>query len=269
MAIPNFQTIDIAKIRETAPQQTSDIKFEFVDKNSGEKRELLAHKFVLAFGSEVFMAQFFGSLKEERETILVEDASFDAFKMFLDLLYNKKVSTDKAGFKLLAELFYLSDKYIMIEMQELVIQEVSSRKIVPGTLLEAAKFAEESVHMEKFSMSILKICASFIKEDIVSVLEIFNSEEVGGANSLLLHRLMAKSSQIVVKSVCKNCKQMQSTCLRGKKVTEANFVTDAKVKFLLSKETGKLFNCKRVTVGTSKKLFREFEYEYDCTEVVK
>jgi len=209
MAIPNFQTIDIAKIRETAPQQTSDIKFEFLDKNSGEKKELFAHKFVLAFGSEVFMTQFFGSLKEERGTILVEDASFEAFKMFLDLLYNKKVSTNKTSFKLLAELFYLSDKYIMVEMQELIIQEVASRKIVPGTLLEAAKIAEESVHMEKFSMSILKICASFIKEDITSVLEIFNSEEVGGGNSLLLHWLMAKSSQIVVKSVCEKCKEMQ------------------------------------------------------------
>ena len=261
MAIPNFQTIDVARIRETSPQQTSDIKFVFVDKNSGEKHELFAHKFVLAFGSEVFMTQFFGSIKEERDVILVEDASFDAFKMFLDLLYNKKVSTKETSFKLLAELFYLSDKYIMVEMQELIIQEVASRKIVPGILLDAAKFAEESVHMEKFSMSILKICAAFIKDDIKSVLEIFSSVEAGGTNSLVLHRLMAKSSQFV-SNICNNCKQ--SSCLRGKSVTMANFVMDAKVKYLPSKETGKLFveDSKSVMVGKIKKVFRDFEY--DC-----
>ena len=133
------------------------------------------------------MAQFFGSIKEERDVIPVQDASFDAFKMFLDILYNKKISIGKTSFKLLAELFYLADKYIMVELQEVIILEVASRKIVPGLLLEAVKIAEESVNMEKFSMLILKMCADFIKDDIKSVLEIFHSEEAGGSNSLVLH----------------------------------------------------------------------------------
>ena len=66
-----------------------------------------AHKLILAFGSEVFKTQFFGLLKETRDTIPVEDASYDTFKILLDVLYYKKPSMGKASFQLMAELYYL------------------------------------------------------------------------------------------------------------------------------------------------------------------
>ena len=66
MAISNIQTIDLAHIRENFPTPTCDVKFTFEDKNSGAKSELPAHKLVLALGCDVFMAQFYGPLKEER-----------------------------------------------------------------------------------------------------------------------------------------------------------------------------------------------------------
>ena len=167
------------------------------------------------------MTQFFGSMKEERDTIPVEDASFDAFKIFLDVLYNKKISMGQASFKLMAKLYYLADKYLMAGLQEVIIQEVASRKFISGDLIEAAKVAEENVHMEKFSESIIKICSAHIKYEYQSVLEIFKSEEAGSANSLILHRLMGKASMLT-KDDCDNCKQ--SPCLRGKKLSEENFV---------------------------------------------
>ena len=61
--------------------------------------ELLAHKLVLAFGSEVFMAQFCGPSKE-------------AFKMLLDLMYNKKVNYENLVFQLFADLFNLANKFL-------------------------------------------------------------------------------------------------------------------------------------------------------------
>ena len=115
MAIPNIQTIDIANIREHSTRPTTDVRFIFVDRNSGEKLELNAHKLILAYGSEVFMTQFFGPFKEERYTITVEDASFNAFKIFLDVLYNMKTPMSQASYKLLGELYSLADKYLMAE----------------------------------------------------------------------------------------------------------------------------------------------------------
>jgi hypothetical protein len=65
MAIPNIQTIDMANIRENSPKPTTDVKFTFVDQKSGEKLELNAHKLILAFGSEVFMTQFWVDQRRE------------------------------------------------------------------------------------------------------------------------------------------------------------------------------------------------------------
>lgn len=222
MAIPNIQTINIANNRENS--DLTDVKFSFADQNSGEKKELNAHKLILAFGSEVFKTQFFGSFKEERDTIPVEDASLEAFMVFLDLLYNKKLSIEKASFKLLAELYYLADKYIVVELQELITQELASRKVTSGKLIEAALVAGEYAHLEKFCEPIIKISSACVKENIQGVLEIFGSEEAGSESSLALHRLLGKCSKLT-SELCKKCKQ--SPCLREKVVSKENAVKNA------------------------------------------
>ena len=64
MSAPNIQTVDLTQFRES-PSLTSDVRFIF----KGQVQELPAHKFVLAVGSEVFMAQFYGTLKENMDAI--------------------------------------------------------------------------------------------------------------------------------------------------------------------------------------------------------
>jgi len=231
MAIPNIQTIDLAQFRETSPTPTSDIKFTFEDKKSGAKLELHAHKLVLAVGCEVFMAQFYGLHPEDGDTIPVEDSSYDAFKILLELLYNKKVSFENLGFSLLAELYTLADKLLLDKIKDSIIQEVSSRKLVSGKLLEAAIVAEDQVLMGRFSEALYQVCVKFVNENIRSVYEIFDSLAPGEA-SFSLHRLMAKANRISPiqqdePPVCENCKH--SPCLHGQVVNKGNFVTKSKV----------------------------------------
>jgi len=230
MTASNIQTIDLAHIRENCPTPTSDVKFTFVDQNSGKKSELLAHKLVLAFGSEVFMAQFYGPFKEERDIIPVEDSSFDAFKMLLDLMYNKEVIFENLDFQLLADLFNLANKFLLDEVKDSIVEEVSTRKMISGKLVEAAKVAEEQAHLEKFSEALSGVCVKFVKENIQSVFKIFDSEAPGGDNSVILHRLMAKGNRIqldAIQIVCDNCKH--HPCLHGQVVTRDNFVTKANI----------------------------------------
>eukprot|EP00092_Neocalanus_flemingeri_P025680 GFUD01027841.1.p1 GENE.GFUD01027841.1~~GFUD01027841.1.p1 ORF type:complete len:284 (+),score=64.03 GFUD01027841.1:59-853(+) len=199
MAASNMQTIDLAHIRKSCLTQctpTSDVKFTFVDQNTGQCLELYAHKLILAFGSEVFMAQFYGTLKEKRDIIAVDDSSFDAFKTLLDLMYNKKVTLKEMSFMFLAELFYLAHKFLMDKLQDFIINEVYTRKITSEQLLEAATVAENHKQLGRFSESVYGICVMFIRVNIESVFEIFDSEEAGGANSLILHRLMAEGNRI-------------------------------------------------------------------------
>ena len=232
MATPNIQTIDLANFLESSPMPTTDVKFTFEDKNSGEKLELHAHKLVLVIGSEVFMAQFYGPHKEERDTIPVEDSSYDTFKILLELLYNKKVSLENLSFNLLAELYYLANKLLMDKMKDSIIQEVSSRKLVSGNLLEAAAVAEDKVLLERFSESLYQVCINFVNENVRSVFDIFDSLAPGEASSLALHRLMAKASRIqpiqqAEPPVCENCKH--SPCIHGQDFTKDNFVKKDKI----------------------------------------
>ena len=92
------------------------------------------------------------------------------------MLYNKESSLGQASVKLLAELYYLAVKYPTVEMQELITQEVASRKMNVGKLIKAAKVVVScSSHMEKFCESIIKISSAFVKKRHSSVLEIFQS----------------------------------------------------------------------------------------------
>ena len=194
MTDPNIQTIDLLSVllAPSSNPTTSDVKFIFVNQTSGDKSELSAHKLILACGSEVFMAQFYGSMKEEKDFITVEDSSVEAFQVLLDIFYNKKVLLEGVNYQLLGELFYLAEKYHLNKFQASILKEVSSRKMVPEKLLEAAKAAESNSLLEKFSNFLHQRCSQFVIDDTALVLEIFDKEEVGKENSYILHRLMAR-----------------------------------------------------------------------------
>eukprot|EP00092_Neocalanus_flemingeri_P036703 GFUD01039958.1.p1 GENE.GFUD01039958.1~~GFUD01039958.1.p1 ORF type:complete len:278 (-),score=48.78 GFUD01039958.1:14-847(-) len=230
MVDPNFQTTGlVASLRDVSPRPTCDISFTFSDKTTGEKSELFAHKLILACGSPVFMAQFYGDIKEEKDSIPVEDSSIEAFKVFLDVLYNKEVPLKDMDFQFLGEFFYLADKYHLDLLKNSIVREVSSRKIVVEEVLEAAKVAEIYAPLEEFSNSLHHICSSFVRANLERVLEVFEDEEVGEDSSPILHRLMARASRSKPKPrpvpICKNCEQ--DPCLNGLKFTKENIVLGA------------------------------------------
>eukprot|EP00092_Neocalanus_flemingeri_P026071 GFUD01028256.1.p1 GENE.GFUD01028256.1~~GFUD01028256.1.p1 ORF type:complete len:279 (-),score=49.78 GFUD01028256.1:40-876(-) len=236
MAVPNIQTVDlVATIRDISPNPTSDVSFIFVDQSTGEKSELLAHKLVLACGSSVFMTQFYGSAKEKKDSIPVEDSSMTTFKVFLDILYNKKVLLNSMDYQLLGELFYLADKHLLDPLKDAIVQEVSTRKMVTEEVLEGAKVAETHAHLPKFSEALFEMCSSFLKDNPESALEICDNEEVSEENSCTLHRLMARANRTNRKSkappapVCSNCKH--DPCLHGEELTVDNFVAGSIVSF--------------------------------------
>jgi len=267
MAISNIQTIDLAHIRETFPSPTCDVKFTFVDQNTGVMSELLAHKLVLALGCDVFMAQFYGPHMELRDTIPVEDSSAGAFKILMELLYNKKVAFENLGIKLLAELFYLADKFILDDLKDAIVMEVSSRKMVVEKLLESAKVAEDQVHLERFSEALYKVCVKFVKDNIYSIFELFDSEAHGGDNSLALHRLMAKANRIQPApspstSVCENCKQ--SPCLHGQVLTRDNFVINAQV---LKEDVSEAWSRETIRFIDNADINRSDQVVYKCKDV--
>lgn len=89
--------------------KTADVYFVFEQKNV----KVFAHKVLLAAKSDVFMAMFFGELKEKGDIkILEEDLLVDAFTEFLRYFYFKKV---KLSTKNADSILYLGRKYEVVK----------------------------------------------------------------------------------------------------------------------------------------------------------
>ena len=126
MYIPNIQIIDLAAFLEQNPEMAY-VKFSFTTSDSKEEKELAACKLILSCGSPVFRTQFFGSIKNQ-DFINVKDASFDAFKTFLDIFYNTNVIWDELSFDLLGEVFYLAEKYHMDPLKNIKNKTCADKK---------------------------------------------------------------------------------------------------------------------------------------------
>ena len=76
-----------------------------------KQKRFPAHKFVLAFESEVFHAMFYGPMADDKKEIEIEDCENpDDFLEFLSLIYNKKANVT---WKNIEQLSYLRKKYMI------------------------------------------------------------------------------------------------------------------------------------------------------------
>lgn len=127
-------------------EDAKDFTFKF------ETNEIKAHKFVLATRSPVFKKLFETDMKEKQSGIIeIEDASFQAFTIFLDFIYGGDYKDDE----FVPELLYLADKYDVPELKaraaNTMIKKISfenaidvlilfDRHNVPQLKSQAAKF---------------------------------------------------------------------------------------------------------------------------------
>ena len=100
-----------------------------------------AHKFVLALGSDVFKAQFYGSLRGEEE--IETDWNFKDFKLFISTFYGK-VNLRGKSLQRLCGLFHISDYYNVSEIKTTIIKIIKSENcpLTDKEIIEAAFIAQ-------------------------------------------------------------------------------------------------------------------------------
>lgn len=96
----------------------SDISFKV------ENTVIFAHKIILSARCKFFRAMFESEMIESRKTeIVIEDASYDAFKLLLMYLYSGRVSVPHS---LAPEILILADKYLLPDLQKCALVTIST-----------------------------------------------------------------------------------------------------------------------------------------------
>ena len=90
----------------------SDVKF-VASKNDGQsesKQVISAHKFILAIGSPVFEAMFYGELAETKDTIELPDCDYKSLLELFRYIYSDEVNLSGSN---VMGVLYLAKKYIV------------------------------------------------------------------------------------------------------------------------------------------------------------
>lgn len=179
----------------------SDVSFHFL--NVSQEAEIIyAHSFMLSKRSEVFFAQFNGSLKKP-EKVMIEDATKETFLSFMNYLY-----TDIAQITCenVAELFYLGNKYLVKGLQKrcemYVDNNISLDNFLTITKTSIKLFCEDlidicSVFIETHCFIIVKM-EQFLKIELHILKFILNLER-SSCDEIILFRSVLKWAEIYCK----------------------------------------------------------------------
>ena len=119
----------------------SDVKF-IATKSNGEsesKQVIPAHKFILAIGSPVFEAMFYGELAETKDTIELPDCDNESLLELFRYMYSDEVNLSGSN---VMGLLYLAEKYMVPSLTDKCM-EYLKEKLDPSNVFIILPFAEK------------------------------------------------------------------------------------------------------------------------------
>ena len=167
----------------------SDVKFIVPASNSeSESRKMIpAHKFVLAIGSPVFYAMFFGEMAETKNSIELPDCEYESLLELFRYLYTDEVNLTGSN---VMHVLYLAKKYMLPSLADkcsAYLQENLEASNVFSILPHAKKFddqdlesrcweviekhTEEAVTSDEFVTLDRSLVESVVKKKVLNVKE--------------------------------------------------------------------------------------------------
>ena len=159
-------------------EMLSDVKF-VVPVTSGESEStkvIPAHKFVLAIGSPVFFAMFYGQMAETKDSIELPDCDYDSLLEFFRFLYCDEVTLSESN---VMQVMYLANKYMVPSLVEKCTEYLRNNLTAANVfsiLPYAQKFQDEN-----------------LEERCWKVIEIFTEEAVKSDNFVTAERSVVES----------------------------------------------------------------------------
>ena len=127
----------------------SDVKFVVANSNgeSESKQVIPAHKFILAIGSPVFEAMFYGELAETKDTIELPDCDYESLLELFRYLYSDEVNLSGSN---VMGVLYLAKKYIVPSLTDKCVEYLKGKldpsnvfSVLPSSLKYEEKALED------------------------------------------------------------------------------------------------------------------------------
>lgn len=173
-----FKTNLYAGITDSLYLRDEIADVHFIFRKNEQFERVPAHKIILSSASKVFMAMFYGDLKEKEE-VIITDSPAEAFKEFLQIFYLDMVCLTYENIEYVVK---LADKYDVKECMEICAEFLEL-----NLTIENSCFAFELATL--FGLTSLTIsCKEHIEENI---LDVFETEGFLNCSSIVLERILA------------------------------------------------------------------------------
>ena len=159
----------------------SDVKF--VATKSESKQVIPAHKFILAIGSPVFEAMFYGELADTKDTIELPDCDHESLLELFRYMYSDEVNLSGSN---VMGVLYLAKKYIVPSLTN-KCAEYLKEKLDPSNVFSILPFAqkyEEKALVDRCWMVIENHTEAAVKSEAFETIERSLLEEVVARDNL-------------------------------------------------------------------------------------
>ena len=161
----------------------SDVKF--VAAKSESKQVIPAHKFILAIGSPVFEAMFYGELADTKDTIELPDCDYESLLELFRYMYSDEVNLSGSN---VMGVLYLAKKYIVPSLTN-KCAEYLKEKLDPSNVFSILPFAqkyEEKALVDRCWMVIENHTEASVKSEGFETIDRSLLEEVVARDNLLI-----------------------------------------------------------------------------------
>ena len=176
----------------------SDVKFVVANSNgeSESKQVIPAHKFILAIGSPVFEAMFYGELAETKDTIELPDCDCESLLELFRYLYSDEVNLSGSN---VMGVLYLTKKYIVPSLTDKCVEYLKGKldpsnvfSVLPSSLKYEEKALEDrcwkvienqteaSVKSEGFETIERSLLEAIVTRDTLTIKEVALFKAVDG-----------------------------------------------------------------------------------------
>ena len=168
----------------------SDVKFVATktDGESESKQVIPAHKFILAIGSPVFEAMFYGELAETKDTVELPDCDYESLLELFRYIYSDEVNLSGSN---VMGVLYLAKKYIVPSLTDKCTEYLKQKldpsnvfSILPSSLKYEEKALEDrcwkvienqteaSVNSEGFETIERSLLEAIVARDTLTIKEV-------------------------------------------------------------------------------------------------